>query len=616
MNETLRYYEEKAAYEAERYEALPATALEALYERWIPKGSRVLELGCGSGRDARKLADRGVWVLATDGSAAMLEEARKRAEACSNLRFEALSLPPATKDGMKLRETEESLSALGVPERFDALVAVGVLQHLDEAALFDTALFVNAVLGDAGTLLLAVPEDHAGPTSADPRVYVQRPAAGYVSLFERFGFQEVFRDQREKVGPPGKECTWVTLVFLRSGERQRAVSRLRGILEDEHKTATYKFALLRAVADINIEAPGRARFLLPSERPPQGSPDLEWAAIPFSLVVERWLDYFWHLRAGHGTAPRQIGGGRAVAFDQKLDALRVLYDDDWLHCRLDFYEGRFEAPDVDVAKRDAFLSVLREIGATIKKGPVTYTGSTSPEGRPFATTRGGHGKFSLTPAGLADAFGELLMPAALWNELHHSAPWFVNTVLIEWARLSARFSELNGDPTNTTPVILGKLLPADDPTRDTLLAQNVYRSLSALHCVWSDRPITASTLAVDHLIPWSRTHCNDLWNLLPTDRTVNGRKSDRLPSSHLLDLARPRLFTAWRAVENRHSLLFRAQAENTLLRTTLPTRGWETPLFDAVLRAADDTARQFGAPRWDGYAVVPHQDGARSHHAP
>lgn len=43
-------------------------------------GSRVLELGCGTGEDAVHLARRGVRVLATDPAAAMVREARAKAD--------------------------------------------------------------------------------------------------------------------------------------------------------------------------------------------------------------------------------------------------------------------------------------------------------------------------------------------------------------------------------------------------------------------------------------------------------------------------------------------------------------------------------------------------------
>ena len=47
----------------------------------FPPGSRVLELGCGTGEDALHLAGRGVSVLATDVSAPMVEKTRRKAEA-------------------------------------------------------------------------------------------------------------------------------------------------------------------------------------------------------------------------------------------------------------------------------------------------------------------------------------------------------------------------------------------------------------------------------------------------------------------------------------------------------------------------------------------------------
>jgi SAM-dependent methyltransferase len=55
--------------------ALRAIVWERL-EALFPPGSRVLELACGTGEDARHLAERGVRVLATDQSEAMLAVAR------------------------------------------------------------------------------------------------------------------------------------------------------------------------------------------------------------------------------------------------------------------------------------------------------------------------------------------------------------------------------------------------------------------------------------------------------------------------------------------------------------------------------------------------------------
>lgn len=169
MNETLWHYERNAAREAGRYESLTATTLDAVLERWIPRGARVLELGCGSGRDARRMAARGVRVTATDGSEEMLRIARDLAKEVEGIRFQYLPLPPRNDSGAAPRTRTGALALLGEKESFDALVAIGVLQHLDDAGLFDAALFIDAVLGDAGTIVLSIPENHATATAEDPR---------------------------------------------------------------------------------------------------------------------------------------------------------------------------------------------------------------------------------------------------------------------------------------------------------------------------------------------------------------------------------------------------------------------------------------------------------------
>lgn len=47
-----------------------------LVRRYVPVGSRILEIGCGTGADARALAAMGYRVLATDTSEEMLNQAR------------------------------------------------------------------------------------------------------------------------------------------------------------------------------------------------------------------------------------------------------------------------------------------------------------------------------------------------------------------------------------------------------------------------------------------------------------------------------------------------------------------------------------------------------------
>lgn len=49
-------------------------------------------------------------------------------------------------------------------------------------------------------------------------------------------------------------------------------------------------------------------------------------------------------------------------------------------------------------------------------------------------------------------------------------------------------------------------------------------------CIYSEQTLHAEKLSLDHFLPWSFVTHDLLWNLIPTPRSVNSAKSDRLPS--------------------------------------------------------------------------------------
>ncbi len=78
------FEEEAATYDASFTHSLIGSLMrQAVWHRLdvlFPTGSRILELGCGTGEDAAYLARRGNFVLATDPTLAMVEATRKKAE--------------------------------------------------------------------------------------------------------------------------------------------------------------------------------------------------------------------------------------------------------------------------------------------------------------------------------------------------------------------------------------------------------------------------------------------------------------------------------------------------------------------------------------------------------
>lgn len=682
-NATLAAYEANASTYCARYEALgttatesrPPEALETLYRRWVLPGTNVLELGCGSGRDARFMARLGTDVTATDGSEAMLAEAKRLAGTDStnctgstsnttgtsattppgSLRFVRLVLPPS--EGLRV-DPAAALRALGATKPFDVVTSSGVLQHLDASELYETAAFIASVTGEKGIVLVSVPTEHPEDGSSTGRFYSDFPAAHYTSLFERLGFSLVALSDPIDAGPKATPALWRTMVFLRETGRVRAGTSLFGIVEQDSKTATYKFALLKTLCDLNIRSSGGVRFLSDAEmRRIAGSTKSAASdatlriladprvAVPFYGIVELWIENYWRLYApevvgapGNSddeilkAAPRQVGGNRRPGFVEPLFGLIRAYSGDLWRLKRDLYSGawtdaallplqRTDPAEHDrrVRLRADYAKLVTTVAHTVKEGPVRYAGNSLSEKlltvlsdanrlfsvRPYenvANARKGRATKPATPEDFRLRCGELVFPADLWRELTAVAPWLTDSVALGWAKLSHRFSELSGS-THTSAAILERLIPEPDQ-RSTALARTVYLERirnEGLVCVWSELPLTDRTLDVDHVIPWAKSRSNDLWNLLPAESSVNRGKSDRLPSAALLYERRNRVFEDWTLLADRYEALFFAQAASAFPAAGLSAvrePRWTTKLFDALLEATDTVALQYHADRW------------------
>ena len=87
---TIAYYQANAAYYTFSFGQAPSRHLDCFLDRLEP-GARVLELGCGAGRDSARIAERGFDLDATDGTPAMVRKANERfAVGARVMRFDEL----------------------------------------------------------------------------------------------------------------------------------------------------------------------------------------------------------------------------------------------------------------------------------------------------------------------------------------------------------------------------------------------------------------------------------------------------------------------------------------------------------------------------------------------
>ena len=179
---TLDCYNTQAATYADRYEAADMSALHRLLLRHLPAGCRVLEIGCGSGRDAAFLLSHGYDVTATDASPAMLTLAAQHHPELAS-RLHRLSFPTA------YCPMPTANCPLAPP--YNAILSVAMVMHLTDAELRECAAQWRDLVEDEGVLVISASTDRKGLVQLREdtgRLYCERTPEELLAMFKQAGF--------------------------------------------------------------------------------------------------------------------------------------------------------------------------------------------------------------------------------------------------------------------------------------------------------------------------------------------------------------------------------------------------------------------------------------------
>jgi len=239
-------------------------------------------------------------------------------------------------------------------------------------------------------------------------------------------------------------------------------------------------------------------------------------------------------------------------------------------------------------------AVLNKIANTIVVGPVRYAGGALEGGERFFRASGRHQARGrcFTPSGLEQSLGEILVPAAVWKEMCLIGYWVSESIVLRWAELTADMSEKRLEAAE----VVEKLLVRPEQERDIEAARKAYSDRKDLACVWTGTPLRR--FEVDHLIPFSLWHNNDLWNFLPAARSVNQAKRDRLVFRPTLFGSRERIIHYWRLLRNLYEKRFDLELGRSLIGRDLASRSWELEAFAGLSEAIESVAMQRGVERW------------------
>ena len=136
---TAQFYSSNARDVAQRYESVQST-VSRYSAAAFPQGSRVLDVGAGSGRDLAALISHGYDAYGVEPVGALLAEAVVR------------------HPELEQRIRPGALPAIGEPfgGEFDGILCSAVLMHIPDGELFDTAFSLRHLLRARGGGGLAV----------------------------------------------------------------------------------------------------------------------------------------------------------------------------------------------------------------------------------------------------------------------------------------------------------------------------------------------------------------------------------------------------------------------------------------------------------------------------
>ena len=549
-NSTLKYYQENAKALTKRYNGVVG-GISEYFNQVFTAGSKVLDVGCGSGRDLNQLLKLGFQVTGVDPCEALIE--------LTKIEF------PKLKDLIHHDALPELKNI--ADKSFDGILCSAVLMHLPKEELFDAAFSLRRVLREDGSLLVSIPNYD---TTIDPnsnrdennRLFNGLTAEELQLMLERLGFRliEHFTDE-DSLRRSHRQ--WATMWFkLDSNNGSRSLNRIEAVLNKDKKVATYKPALFRALSDIaqvnyNVATWHHGGIV----------------SLPISEISLKWINYYWPIFEYKQLIPQTTGG--QAAFRRLMTELIKLYNP----------VGGLAAFIVDLRSNrlskevgTIYKKLLTKLNSTISQNPVKYSGGSGTENTIFSYNRSNK---------------EVEMPADIWRELSIMGKWVSDSTILRWAELTNKISK-NSIKTST---VIDCLLTEVNPERDVFTARKFYNGLLNKECVWSCKPID-KLFAVDHAIPFAHWRNNDLWNLLPADPKINGQKSDKLPTQHLLKDRKDCIVDYWEKMHNAHSIRFEYESNKFAGKSCFKDQNWKNKLYSSFQEAIEFTARQRGLERW------------------
>ena len=513
MTKNITYYSANASELARQYNSLP---FEAVHKDWlneIPKDGMVLDVGAGSGRDARYLAAKGLGVVAVEPSNGIRELAQQYTVS-NPIHWIADSLPELTE-------------VFRLQTKFDLILLSAVWMHIAPSSRERAFRKLSSLLKPNGKLIISLRHGICD----DERTMYDVSADELAKFASQFGLTYRLLTSEQSADVLGRDgVTWQTVMLTLPDNGTGAFPLIRNIVVNDSKSSTYKVGLLRALLRIAEGHPGAVI-----------EQTSEYVVLPVGLVALYWLKLYKPLVDQFGMQ-QNSNSSKGLGFITENGWERFAG-----YSSNDFYIGAYYT---DYESVQALYQALKDIASTIKTMPAKYTTLPGTNESVF------HVELNKTKRPTTDlrldfnflsSLGKFCVPVHIWDSLTQFSVWIEPALINEWSSLMAGYGR--NKEQKFTKLDYLNALKWEDPERTTAKIRKRVSELMAnehVACCWSGKKLIAKNYAIDHAFPFARWPNNDLWNLLPTKAQINAKKSDKLPTGLKLSSSRELIVHWWK----------------------------------------------------------------------
>lgn len=553
-----QFYNENADALAQQYLSKSFEEVHQSWAHFLPNiienpNARILDIGAGSGRDAKYIAQAALNKHGEQNATQVI------AVEPANLLAE---LGTRQTDGLNVKWLTDSLPALSAITKqevsFDLILLSAVWMHIPVSDRARSIRKLANLLKPGGKLVISLRHSASTDEAIKERKARKmhtvcadelKQLAADVGLFTKLETQK----EDDKLGRG--HVSWRTLVLQMPDDGTGAFPFIRHVALNDGKSATHKLALLRVLLRI---ADGHPGAVLRRETSPFG----DRVILPVGLVALYWCHQYKDLIDTHKIFQRP-GAESNMGF-MKADGWHKL-----THLSASDYRiGNLFTGDDAKALYRVISHAVNNI-AEMPAQRITYTDSKKTVFEVNKKSVRAKDSIFLDLQTL-EQWGEFSLPESTWLAFNRYACWIEPVLVSEWVKTMAGYPGNAQYKSPKNQFHLYQALNWEEPKRTTVEVRKRFEQLNGqlpkqeqIRCVWSDKSLKKQ-YDIDHSMPFARWPNNDLWNLLPTDSTVNNQKSDRLPTEQKLKQAKERMQhwwqTAWLDDEPSASLL-RAKAE-------------------------------------------------------